>query len=62
MNLGPSSVEYQEKEQPDNPWRAPECVHCGKPIGHHWQTANGRIWCTKEYPDRQSNPRDDDHG
>jgi hypothetical protein len=27
------------------------CAHCGVPIGYHWQTADGAIYCTRDIQD-----------
>ncbi len=51
MRVGPSAQEFEASDKPpEDFYSSPPCIHCGKSIGYHWQTANGRIWCTTEYP------------
>lgn len=53
MRLGPSSTEFEPKEQ-KNPWDQLYCRHCHEPLGFHWQTSNGRIWCLNSSARSQS--------
>ena len=47
MAVEPTDVEFKAVEGQQPPY--PEiCVHCGLVLGWHWQTAEGKILCTRE--------------
>jgi len=55
MKCEPTAVEYEAGEgSRENLWSSPPCVHCGKSIGYHWQTAEGKIFCTREVPQTET--------
>ena len=43
--LGPTAQEYEAVNA--SPFEPQICKHCGQWKGEHWQTRNGRIWCTQ---------------
>lgn len=42
-----SEVEYKERTSDLDPRKPTECKHCEEPLGYHWQTADGKIWCVR---------------
>ena len=42
-----AGTEYQPVTEL-NPWEPPPvCAHCGRTIGYHWQSEEGKILCVK---------------
>jgi hypothetical protein len=48
MRYEPTSVEFEGAPLPVEQWTPLKCIHCGKSIGYHWQTAEGKLFCTRE--------------
>lgn len=61
MKVEPTTVEFEASDGPrENLYGSPPCIHCGKLIGYHWQTADGKIWCTREVADSETGAKHGD--
>jgi hypothetical protein len=48
MKYEPTAVEFEGAPLPVEQWSPLQCIHCGKSIGYHWQTADGKLFCARE--------------
>lgn len=55
MKVEPTTVEFEASDKPpEDFYSSPPCVHCGLSIGHHWQTVEGKLFCTRDVADSET--------